>query len=596
MDTFLPSQQTGSVSARRCLEEITAELDARVSDQQVVPPSAMGVRRFSGRDRTTGLHCFGSMRQYDQPLNVAQLDYQRAIVARLARHETESLGCLLHARVEADGHCIVSSLPGPDSLQHLLRKHRKFEFDIVEALLSQLADALDEAVTCRWPRVMVDTHALFFAMPPVGVEQAPRLKLVVPPLPGSEIGSGTVCIPANSAEYVPELAHLTCELLGMPARRQRFRPLPQLSKETNELLRNVMEGEAHTAFESARQFVSFMAAGVSASPMSVQTFFSTSLAGNRSTTGGSTPPTDPVAHAPTPAPAPAPSTAPAAPAPAPMVSAPTPRSDEPSEEAPTVAVPAIVSQPQRAQVRIARPSRPEKALCSHLRLTSITAQNLPHIGIYTSEEVRIGRGANTHFVSQFFPRSPRNDERTRLLSREHVSIRRQGAGLFMGDLPDANQSFVNGRPIDSKTGIGRFCRVAIAGEYDLELRKLDSWWENADVWVGDEEKPCAVHGALSLTPASGQSSLEFRGLWLFTDAAFGVQSGGALNLNPLTVQASLGWFLVAHGGIWVAATEDDDTIAIDGKSLKARSPSPLHHDAVLKIGLQEWRVQSIAAA
>ena len=83
MDTFLPSQQTGSVSARRCLEEITAELDARVSDQQVVPPSAMGVRRFSGRDRTTGLHCFGSMRQYDQPLNVAQLDYQRAIVARL---------------------------------------------------------------------------------------------------------------------------------------------------------------------------------------------------------------------------------------------------------------------------------------------------------------------------------------------------------------------------------------------------------------------------------------------------------------------------------------------------------------------------------
>ena len=70
----------------------------------------------------------------------------------------------------------------------------------------------------------------------------------------------------------------------------------------------------------------------------------------------------------------------------------------------------------------------------------------------------------------------------------------------------------------------------------------------------------------------------------------------AINPQPQTLRGTLGWFVRAHNAIWVVASEDDGSLAVDSVALKAGIPTPLYHDTLLRIGPQEWRVHSLAAS
>lgn len=561
MESPLSSATTGSMNIQRCIETFSSDLALRFDNDQAVPPSALGVRRFTARHMATGQPCFISIRQYEQPLNASQLDFQRAILARVPRHESTNLCGLLESRVEPEAHYVVSTQGGEISLHQILKQQRRLEVAPVCELLTQLGEALEAVTHARWPRAMLDTHAIYLSA--VSTEAVQPVRIVVPPLPGPEIRPGASCFPLNSNDYVLDLALLCCELLGMPARRQRFRPLPHLSADTNHLLRNVIEGGISGTFESARHFAAaFIASGTSPTPGSTAIISMTTFA--------------------------------SAPTTAPVVTAPVPSSTTALQQAPTEAITSPLGTVQRKQPRLVMPGKPEKPLCTHVRLASVTSPHLPQVGICLGDEVRIGRSAGAHFVAQFFPRNPRNDNRTRLLSREHISLRRENAEITLGDLPGANQSFINGRPVEPGTSLRRSCRLSIAGEYDLDIRRLDSWWADGEVWEDMAEKPRSI-GALSLAPTQGVPALDYRTVWVFTDAAFGINSTGAINPQPLTIHAALGWFLRVQGGVWVVASEDDGSLVLDGAPLKAGNPSPLHHDSLLRIGPQEWRVQSLAA-
>lgn len=564
MESPLSTATHGSLNVQRCMENFSSELAARFDNDQAVPPSAVGVRRFTARQTTTAQPCFISLRQYSQPLSASQIDFQRAIAARISRTESVHLCGLVESRIEPDAHYVVSTQGGAISLHQVLKQQRRLEVRPVCELLTQLGEALESATLSRWPRAMLDTHAIFLSA--TSADTVLPIKIVVPPLPGPEIVHGAACFPVSSNEYVLDLALLCCELLGMPARRQRFRPLPHLSADTNHLLRNVIEGGIAGTFDSARHFAAaFIAAGASPVPGATAIINMTTLSAARTTT--------------------------------PVVTAPVPSSTTALQEAPTAAITSPPGTTARKQAALTHPAKPEKPLCNHVRLACITSPQLPQFGVCVGDEIRIGRGATTHFVSQFFPRNPRNDERTRLLSREHVSLQRQGANISLGDLPGANQSFINGKPVEPNTGLRRSCRLTIAGEYDLDIRRLDSWWAEGEVWENAAEKPPPVIGAMALAPSHGGPVMEYRLLWLFSDAAFGINSsGGAINPQPLTVQATLGWFVKAHNGVWVVASEDDGSLTVDGVALKAGIPTPLHHDALLRIGPQEWRVQSLTPA
>ena len=564
MESPLSTATPGSLNAQRCIENLDSDLEARFDNRQPVPPSGVGVRRFTARQTATAQPCFISLRQYGQPLNAGQIDFQRTITARISHTESIHLCGLVESRIEPEAHYVVSTQGGAISLFQMLKQERRLDVSPVCELLTQLGAALEDATHERWPRVMLDTHAIF--LPVTSQDTVPPVKLIVPPLPGPEIGPGAVCFPVSSNEYVLDLALLICELLGMPARRQ-FRPLPHLSEDANRLLRNIIEGGSAGTFESARHFAArFIADATSLVPGATAIISMPTLSAAQTTTPA-------------------------------VTAAPVSSGTTVMQQASTVPVAALPGQAARQQPPLVLPPRPEQPLCKYLRLASISSPHLPQIAVCLGDEIRVGRGATTHFVSQFFPRNPRNDERTRLISREHVCLQRDGANISLGDLPGANQSFINGKPVEPGTELRRSSRLTIAGEYDLDIRRLDSWWAEGAVWENSPEKPPPVIGALALAPAPGAPALEYRLLWLFTDAAFGINSGdGAINPQPQILRATLGWFVKAHNAIWVVASEDDGSLAVDSVALKAGIPTPLYHDTLLRIGPQEWRVHSLAAS
>jgi hypothetical protein len=138
------------------------------------------------------------------------------------------------------------------------------------------------------------------------------------------------------------------------------------------------------------------------------------------------------------------------------------------------------------------------------------------------------------------------------------------------------------------------CRITVAGVYDLELRKLESWWPMRGPWLEPLGMP-PITGAALLSPSSLTPALEFRTLWLFTDAAFGIGRSGGLNLLPNSSRDVLGWFLVAHKSIWVLASENDGSITLDSEPLKAKQPMPLAKASRLRIGALEWSVSSLVS-
>jgi hypothetical protein len=363
-----------------------------------------------------------------------------------------------------------------------------------------------------------------------------------------------------------DLALMTCELLGMPVRSQRFRPLPQLSAETNQILRSVIEGGAAPLFESARKFTGFLRGGVRGEPSPYMVPSNTPV--SPPTALETRPPTLPVTATQEPTP------------PHPTLT-----------DAPTVVVPAPERQPDRLLECLPQPTVPDSPLPAMLRLQPVGLG--PIISLCVGDEIKVGRGVKAHHVAQFFPRNPRNDDRTRLLSREHLALARQGTQLWIRDLPGANHSFASGKPIGAKLGIGRFSRVTIAGEYDLEVRKLDTWWPDGEPWKDLPDALPSVTGAAFLSPANTTPALEMRTLWLFTDAAFGVSTRGELNLQPTSSRDVLGWFLMAHKSAWIIASEDDGSIVLDGQPLRAKQPVPLGNAKRLRVGSLEWNLSPL---
>ncbi len=572
-------QSTSTDSLRVCLAGLAAELSTRYEDDQTVPSAAMGTKRFQARQTATGRPCLICMRHYDQPLSAEQLAAQRVIISRISRDESAHLCAHIESRLEPEAHYIVSSLAGTTSLHQVLRQQRRLDFESVCQVLSGVATALEHATAARWPRAMLDAHALFLASADDEGLRKP-VKLLAPPLPGLEITPGAACIPQSSGEYVTELALLACELLGMPARRQRFRPLPQLNADTNQLLRNVIEGGSGFTFESASQFVSFMQAGQTTEP----TIPTANFRMPPSFTTHSTMPTLATLQRPVPS---APSVPPAPPVPGvPHV---------PGSTA-TVAVAPPERTPQRQQSALPLPPPLPGVMDRHIRLEPLSSQPQPTVALFLGEEIRVGRGVKAPFVTRFMPQNTRNDERTRLISREHLVLQRQGSSLWLSDLPGVHQSFISGRPLDAKAGVGRFCRVSISGEFELEIRRLESWWTDAVVWQNPSNPPVPIPGAILLAPGSGAQAFDFRTLWLFTDAAFGIGPNGTLSLQPASLRDVLGWFVAAHDGFWIVAAENDGSIALDGKVLAAASPMPLQGVSQLRIGAHEWQVQPMPAA
>ncbi len=553
-----------AASQLQCLRGFEDELMSRYTSPELIPKRESTLQMITAVREADHLPSLIVVRHYAAPMANELLEQQRAMLARMRGTSSPFLCELLESRAETYAHFLVGSAPGFCPLYDVLRQQRELPFETVAAVLAQLADGLVAATAANWPRMMLDIRSLFTASNDVdSLHQG--LRLAVPPLPAPDMG--VLVVPRSSTEYILELAILACELLGMRVQNGRFRPIAELGEERNQILRMVIENAQETEFTSARDFVTKLTGEI----MTARHQRATTATAANPTPGRATSPTGP-APQPLPPPPPLPE----------MRPPPPPPSEEPTRHAP-----GPTSLP-----RVSMPDMPELLLPpARLRLAARSAESLPVVSIYIADEISVGRSPKANFIAQFAPATQRNKERTMSISKEHLFLSSNGADVWLRDASEVSHSFINGQAVEGRLRIGRFCRIMVAGEYELEIRRMDSAWPEGCVWDPSEGRP-ALPGATVLTPGPEISVYEHRVLWLFTDAAFGVLPGGALQLQPGTSRDVLGWFLTLRGCVWVMAAESDGTVMLDGTLVKKNEPQLLRPGQYLKIGTQEWQVEA----
>lgn len=542
----------------RCLDDFSTSLAARYLDDQTIPSTALDTKHFLARAADSGDLVLISLRHHETPLDQEALSLQQEWLRRM---ETSPplMSTLLESRQERYGHYVVSSLSGTVSLHQLLRQHRRLTFAAVCQLLGTLAEALEQAAAAGWPRCLVNLHCLYISSPDDAGLSSP-LQLVVPPLPTVELLPGSAPSPVRTQDYIVDLALITCELLGMPARGQRFRPLPALDAATNQILRAVIEEDTGAQFESAANFVNLLRSGSGGSGPSGRTTAHLPLRGTGTAPSGTTP--------------------------------------KPAIPAFTNATPELPSIPAdscRRLLPLSIPTDPGTPPLTALRLHPIEGSAI--LTLCTGGEIRAGRSPKSHQITQFPNKTPRDEQRTRLISREHLSLQQDGPIIYLKDLPGANLSFINGRPLPAQLKVGHFLRVSLAGEYELEIRRLDSWWPPEGVWQAPTAEPdLSLSGSLLLAPADTDSAESIRTLWIFSDAAFSINPQSQLCLQPVNQRDVLGWFLTIHGSLWILPAEGDGSISLNHQALAKNELKRIAGDDYLQIGSFAWNVKELIAS
>ncbi|MEY2565002.1 MAG: hypothetical protein QOH88_3195 [Verrucomicrobiota bacterium] len=205
------------------------------------------------------------------------------------------------------------------------------------------------------------------------------------------------------------------------------------------------------------------------------------------------------------------------------------------------------------------------------------------IHLVAREEFHLGRSReDADFLTWFWPRSRQNDERTRRLSKVHVTATRAGEKLMLRDAGSANRSTFEGHPLSLADDdvLGQRGTLILGHEYHIDVAPFDSTLTgklriaNGGSWDGPPEYEAPLRGAVRFMPINSELSLR-NAVWIFTDANIGCS-----RLNPITLDAEgaaevEGRFHYYRDNFWVESLESGNGIAVDGYELRPRDIVPI---------------------
>ena len=501
-------------------------------------------KRYIARRKTDRVPVMVTVAAYPQALNADAIAWQQRFIPMLSQPILPSICPIISVNLQPWAQSVVSSLAGDESLFQMMRRLQQLRYLDVCLLLGSLAEAIETACQCHHVAPLLNAYALYLA-PSTSPTEAPRIGLPVTgvPLPFST-DSGTwpnLMAMSGTSVFVPQLAKLACELLGLPVRSGKYRPIAQIGEHSSEVLRKVID--ASVPYASVSDFI-------------------LDFTGQPRTRPASQPhrPQDIIPPEP----------------PTPTQSTATFRPIEPESKHPAPLAAANVV---------------NAAPLSRLRIVPKDKPTLPTCGLVAGKEIWIGRSpAQSDFLTLFVPSSPRNDLRTQALSRKHCRLSVENGAVYFSDGEGVNQSFAGSQPLEGKVKPGSVGRVMVAGEYDLEIRLLTSTWDKAPIWQ-DSAAAEAPTGAASLSgPPTGV--FPCIAALVHTDVAFSVKLEGHLVLGQPDLKDLVGWFLQRNGGLWIAAATNNGNIEINGRQLEPGTAWPLVKDDRLSICRVEYAVKS----
>ena len=222
---------------------------------------------------------------------------------------------------------------------------------------------------------------------------------------------------------------------------------------------------------------------------------------------------------------------------------------------------------------------------TRLRLepTGGTSPDVRALHLVAREEFHLGRSReDADFLTWFWPRSRQNDERTKRLSKVHVTATRAGEALRLRDAGSANRSTFEGHPLSFTDDdiLAQRGTLILGHEYHVDVAPFDSTLTgelriaNGRLWDGPPEYEAPLRGAVRFMPINSELALR-NAVWIFTDANIGCSRLNAIILDAPGAAEVEGRFHYYRDNFWVESLETGNGIAVDGYELKPRDIVPL---------------------
>jgi hypothetical protein len=212
-----------------------------------------------------------------------------------------------------------------------------------------------------------------------------------------------------------------------------------------------------------------------------------------------------------------------------------------------------------------------------------TSADIRALHLVAREEFHLGRSReDADFLTWFWPRSRQNDERTKRLSKVHVSATRAGDKLMLRDAGSANRSTFEGHPLafTDDDVLAQRGTLILGHEYHIDVAPFDSTLTgelrlaNGGLWEGPPEYEAPLRGAVRFMPINSELALR-NAVWIFTDANIGCSRLNAIILDAPGAAEVEGRFHYYRDNFWIESLETGNGIVVDGYELKARDIVPL---------------------
>lgn len=220
-----------------------------------------------------------------------------------------------------------------------------------------------------------------------------------------------------------------------------------------------------------------------------------------------------------------------------------------------------------------------------LRLDPVegTPEEVRAIHLVARTEFNIGRSRDdADFLSWFWPRSRQNDERTKRLSKVHVTATQAGEKLMLRDAGSANRSTFEGHPLafTDEDVLGQRGTLILGNEYHIDIAPFESTLTgelqitNGGKWDGPVEYEVPLRGAVRFLPINSELALR-NAIWMFTDANIGCSRLNAIILDAPGAAEVEGRFHYYRDNFWVEALESGNGIVVEGYELQPRDLVPI---------------------
>jgi hypothetical protein len=236
-----------------------------------------------------------------------------------------------------------------------------------------------------------------------------------------------------------------------------------------------------------------------------------------------------------------------------------------------------------------------------LRLEAVEADVL---SIYVTARPRfsVGRSASmADFVARVLPENEANNTRTNRLSRVHALLELENGQVTVrdgnGTGPSMNGSFLDGQALtpNRPAVLPQRARLVLGEEFAMDLIPVAKPGpveiSNLALWTGPAEKASAAPwAALVCEPVEGHA-LSRNGVWLFTEAGFGLDAAGRVIWDTRGRGMSPASFLYYRGCFWLRNHALSQPILIGSDTaLGWGEVLPLASGQTIRLGAHDYSV------